>query len=130
MAQLDTMGAPEAAENNSSKTVKFWLPQTKEGRGEYVGEIYVENGEFVAKGVTPEDTDWLNKKLANFWIPQRGIPVFKKHGEEFEKDQDNKYVIESYRSHGNCTADELVEAVYSYTAAMGVFKVALEVRSA
>jgi hypothetical protein len=129
MAETPTLAEPEDnLEKNSRKTVKFWLPESKEGRGEYIGEIYVENGQFVALGKTTEDTSWLDKKLQNIWVPQRGIPIFKKNGAEFEKDANQRYKIDSYRNHGNCTADELLDGLYDYVRSMVVFKVSFEDR--
>jgi len=57
------------------KTVKFWLPK---GQGGYMGEVYIDNGQFVVVGETNEDTVWLNRKLSSVWMPQMGIPTFKK----------------------------------------------------
>lgn len=56
------------------KTVKFWLPK---GQGGYMGEVYIDNGQFVVVGETNEDTVWLNRKLSSVWMPQMGIPTFK-----------------------------------------------------
>lgn len=130
MTDPESIGSTEGnVEKKSGKTVKFWLPESREGRGEYIGEIFIENNQFVAHGQTDEDTDWLNKKLADIWIPQRGIPIFKKEGSGFQQDSEGRYVADGYQNHGNCTPDELLESLYDYTRSMGVFKVSFEERN-
>jgi hypothetical protein len=118
----------DAPEKNSKKTVKMWLPKNEYSSGDYIGELYIEGGQFVVIGETDDDTKWLNDRLAKIWVPQSGIPTFKKEDGEFIKDQDSRYISDSYRNHGNCNADVLLESFYDYTRAFGAFKILIEDR--
>ncbi len=113
-------------ENNSSKTLKIYLSD-KSG-GDLIGDIFIENGKFVTVGDENEDTVWLNQKLEHLWEPQAGIPVYKQVEGEFIRDDNGKYIHEKYANHGNCTADELLKALYDYMRAFGSFKFELKDR--
>ena len=79
-------------------------------------------------GDSDDDTRWLYDRLAKIWVPQSGIPMFKKAGTEFLKDDEGRYIAAGHRNHGNCRADELLEAYYDYTRAFGTFRVVIEDR--
>lgn len=113
-------------EKMSKKKLKVWLSNNPPAtNGEYVGEFLIENNQFVANGKTDGDSKWLYHQLENIWSPQLGVPVWKKEGDKFAEDEKGRYIIEKYVNHGNCSADELLEAVYDYIRSMGVFKVEL-----
>lgn len=126
MKNLDYNEGGSNPETMSSKKLKMWLPvDPPNTNGEYIGELIIENGQFVATGETKEDTQWLYQQLQQIWSPQLGVPVWKKEGDEFAVDKDGKYIIDKYVHHANCEADELLEAVFDYIRSMGVFKVEL-----
>ena len=116
-------------ERMSKKTLKVWLsknpPYTD---NEYIGELFIDNDQFVAKGETADDTKWLNHMLETIWETQRGVPSFRKSPDGFAHDEKGKLIIEKYLNHINATADELLESVYDYFKAFGVMKVELNDR--
>jgi len=124
--------ADDASEQNltkekmSKKTLKVWLSKNPPAtNGEYVGELFIDKDQFVAKGETDGDSKWLYHQLENIWSPQLGVPVWKKEKDKFVENDKGQYIIEKYVNHGNCSADELLEAVYDYIRSMGVLKVEL-----
>lgn len=126
MENLDSAEKDTNPEITSKKTLKMWLPKKPPYRsGGYIGEIYIDNNQFVAEGETEDDTVFLNRRIEHLWYPQLGIPVWKKKGDEFVKDSNGRFILEKYVNQGNSSPDELLEAIYNYTLSMRSFRVEL-----
>ncbi len=114
----------KGVEKNSRNKVVFSLAN-KSGKEGYIGEFYVTGGELQVKGVDDENRDFLLQRLQNVWVPQQGLPVLKKDGDRFAEDEKGHYIVEKYVNATNASPDELVEAIYDYTRALGIFRVEL-----
>ena len=91
--------------------------------GMYLGEVYIDRGQFATEGTNQYTTAWLDKLIDRVWERQRGIPTFRKEGVGFSRGQDGRYILDKYLHHGNCSSDELLEAFYDYHRAFGVYGV-------
>lgn len=111
-------------EKNSKNKVAFYLANKPSQEG-YIGEFYVANGELQVKAQDEEGRQFLLQRLQHVWVPQRGLPVLRKDGARFAEDEKGHYIVEKYVNATNATPDELVEAIYDYTRALGIFRVEL-----
>jgi hypothetical protein len=112
---------------SSTETLRIFLPD--EDGGECIGEIYIEEGLFVAVGEEADDTAWLLRKLEHTWVPQAGIPVFEQTNGTFTQGPDGRYIRLRYANHLNSTADELLRALFDYLRAFGGFRFEMSERS-